>query len=320
MIEIPKPSLSVVVPCYHSEKTLPKLQEAVLETLNKNSFQFELIYIDDGSKDKTWETIESLKHNNPRITGIKLSRNYGQHNALLCGIRAAQNDVIITIDDDLQNPPEEIPRLVHALGDSFDVVYGHPKSETHGIFRNAASRITKFALKSAMGVDSAARVSAFRAFRKDVAKAFDDYKGPFVNIDVLLTWGTSAFTFCTVTQRERSIGTSGYTFKKLVHHAINMMTGFSAAPLHLASVLGLILGFFGILTLMYVIGSYIMLGTSVPGFTFLASLIAIFSGTQLFAIGVFGEYLSRIHFRSMDKPSYSIKAKTSETPTDNGGK
>jgi undecaprenyl-phosphate 4-deoxy-4-formamido-L-arabinose transferase len=141
--------------------------------------------------------------------------------------------------------------------------------------------------------------------------AFVDYRNPAVNIDVLLTWGTSRFTSTVVRQDKRTVGTSSYTLRKLINHAFNMMTGFSTLPLQMASVMGFIFGIFGFLLLAYVLGRYFIDGRSVPGFAFLASMIAIFSGVQLFCLGIFGEYMARMHFRAMGRPPYIVSSDTS---------
>jgi undecaprenyl-phosphate 4-deoxy-4-formamido-L-arabinose transferase len=229
-------------------------------------------------------------------------RNYGQHNALLCGIRAAKFEVIVTMDDDLQNPPGEVPKLIGKLIEGYDVVYGTPQAEQHGFWRNLASRVTKLALQSTMGAKTAHNVSAFRAFRTKVREAFADYQSPLVSIDVLLTWGTTRFAAIPVRNNPREEGVSNYTLRKLLTHALNMMTGFSMLPLQLASLLGFIFTLFGLGVLAYVVGRYVVLGYSVPGFPFLASMIAIFSGVQLFSLGIIGEYLARVHLRSMGRP------------------
>jgi len=236
-----------------------------------------------------------------------MSRNYGQHNALLCGIRAACNQIVVTLDDDLQNPPEEIPRLLAKLAEGYDMVYGTPERERHGLLRDLASRVTKYALQGAMGAETARKVSAFRAFRTELRQAFSDYRSPSVNLDVLLTWGTTRFASVAVRHDAREIGASGYTVRKLITHAVNMMTGFSTLPLQLASFMGFILSVFGFLVLAYVLVRYLVGDSSVPGFPFLASIIAIFSGAQLFALGIIGEYLARMHFRSMDQPPYLVR-------------
>ena len=233
-------------------------------------------------------------------------RNYGQHNALLCGIRAAKYEVIVTMDDDLQHPPEEIPRLLARLEEGFDVVYGAPKAEQHGLLRALASRITRLALSTAIGSEIAKNASAFRAFRTQLREAFASYQSPFISIDVLLSWGTTCVGAIAVDFQPRHAGSSNYTFTKLIRHALDMMTGFSVLPLQLASLIGFSCTIFGIGVLLYVVGRYLLEG-SIPGFPFLASIIAIFSGAQLFALGVIGEYLARVHFRTMNRPAYAIR-------------
>ena len=238
-------------------------------------------------------------------------RNAGQHNALLCGIRAARHELIVTLDDDLQNPPEEIPVLLDELrGKGLDVVYGTPHREQHGVLRNLASRITKFALQSAMGASVARNVSAFRAFRTRLRESFESYKSPFVSIDVLLTWGTTRFGAVVVRHEPRAEGESNYTFRKLVTHAVNMMTGFSTFPLQLASVVGFACTLLGLGLLIYVLARTFLEGGAPEGFPFLASMIALFSGAQLFALGILGEYLARMHSRSMDRPAYTVRVET----------
>jgi len=299
--------ISVVIPVYRSEAILPELVrrlEAVLAAIADN---FEVILVNDCSPDRSWDVISDLAGSYSWIRPINLMRNYGQHNALLCGIRAARYDVIVTMDDDLQHPPEEIPKLLAVLAGGYDVVYGTPEQEQHGLGRDFASWVTKLALQNVMGAEIARQVCAYRAFRAQVAKAFAHYEGSFVSIDVLLTWGTNRFAATPVKHQRREQGTSGYTFRKLMTHGMNMMTGFSTMPLQMASLIGFVFTLFGLMVLAYVVIRYFVQGGSVPGFPFLASIIAIFSGAQLFALGIIGEYLARMHFRSMQKPPYVVR-------------
>jgi undecaprenyl-phosphate 4-deoxy-4-formamido-L-arabinose transferase len=303
-------SISVVIPVYNSEASMPLLMERLEPVVTAHAPAFEVILVNDGSHDHSWDVIHQLAHRYPWVRGISLMRNYGQHNALLCGIRAARHEVIVTLDDDLQNPPEEIPKLLDKLAEGYDVVYGAPAEEQHGLWRDLASRVTKIALQSAVGAQTARHASAFRAFRSEVRGGFTDFQGPFVSIDVLLTWGASRFTAIPVQHDKRSLGTSQYTLRKLIRHAFNMMTGFSVLPLQIASLIGFAFTVFGFFVLVYVIGGYFVRGGSVPGFPFLASLIAMFSGVQMFALGIIGEYLARMHFRMMDRPGYAIREHT----------
>ena len=301
---------SVVIPVYNSAESLPPLIKRLGTILPTFASAYEVILVNDSSPDNSWAVICDLVQSHDWILGINLMRNYGQHNALLCGIRQAHYDLVITMDDDLQHPPEEIPKLLEKLDTGYDVVYGTPAAEQHGILRDLASQITKLALQSAMGVETARNVSAFRVFRTQIRNAFGVYQGPFVSIDVLLTWGTTRFAAVKVRHDARTIGVSNYTLRKLITHALNMMTGFSVLPLQLASLMGFALAGFSILVLIWVIGRFLVEGTPVQGFPFLASIIGIFSGAQLLALGVIGEYLARMHFRMMDKPSYVVREHT----------
>ncbi len=299
-------SISVVTPVYNGEASVGELCRRLAEVLPRISAQHEVILVNDGSRDRSWETISELCSQFPVVRGLNLMRNYGQHNALLCGIRAAKYDLVVTMDDDLQHPPEEIPRLLARLEEGFDVVYGAPKAEQNGLVRALASRITRLALSAAVGSDVAKNVSAFRVFPTQLREAFAAYQSPFVSIDVLLTWATTRFGATTVAFQPRHSGSSNYTFTKLVRHAFDMMTGFSTAPLQLASLIGFTCTLFGLAVFIYVFVRFCLEG-SVPGFPFLASIIAIFSGAQLFALGVIGEYLARMHFRSMKRPAYVVR-------------
>ncbi len=313
------PSVSLVIPVFNAEQSLDALIAELDRVMVATACRYEIILVEDCSRDQSWDLITQAATVNEHVRGIRLSRNYGQHNALLCGIRAARNDVVVTLDDDLQNPPAEIPKLLARLEEGFDVVYGSPEIQQHGVFRNLASRMTKLALQSVMGADAARHASPFRAFRARLRDGFRHFRGPFVSIDVLLTWATTRFSHVPVAHHPRQAGASNYTLRKLVHHAINLMTGFSTLPLQIASILGFAFTLFGMGVLAWVLGRYFITGTSIPGFPFLASIIAIFSGAQLFALGIFGEYLARIHFRIMDRPAYTVwqTSDNDEADTDN---
>lgn len=300
--------LSVVIPCYRSEGSIGPLVERLRPVLEAQApGAWEIILVDDASPDGTGKTIAGLARSQPGVRAIALMRNYGQHPALLCGIREARFDTVVTTDDDLQHPPEELPRLLAALTDDIDVVYGAPERQPHGFFRGIASRITKRVLVGSMGAATAARVSAWRVFRTKLREAFEQFRGSFVSIDVLLTWGTQRFTHVTVRHDARTIGASNYTFRKLLTHAINMMTGFSTIPLQLASLVGFLLTGFGFAVLAFVLVRYAIDGGSAPGFPFLACIVSIFSGAQLLCLGIIGEYLGRAHFRLLDRPPYVVR-------------
>lgn len=307
------PGVSVVVPVFQSDVSLQKLVPRIHAEL-VDCGEFEIIPVDDGSREATWKSITELSQEWPVVSGIRLGRNFGQHNALVAGIRAASMPVIVTIDDDLQNPPEEISILVsELLSNHLDVVYGVPTNVRQPFPRRLAGKITRLALRTGLGMESAPDVSSFRAFRAGLREAFDRDLGPNVSLDALLTWGGSKFGSVSVGHDTRAVGTSNYTFGRLLKFAVDTTTGYSTLPLQIASVVGLATASFGLCILIFVIMRPLIVGESVPGFPFLASIIVIFSGVHLLTLGVIGEYLARIHFRVMHKPTYVVSERSNET-------
>jgi glycosyltransferase involved in cell wall biosynthesis len=300
------PKLSFVIPVFRAEGIIGELFTRLKTVADSLDQHFECIFVEDGGEDGSWAQIEELAKKDRRVRGLRLTRNFGQHNAVLSGIRAARGAIIVTLDDDLQNPPEEIPKLLDRLAQGFDVVYGAPDRHRQPLLRRIATQITLFASKQSMGHSSAQRVSSFRAIRSSLRDVFRAFEGPIVNIDVLLTWGTSRFSTVTVRHEPRQSGNSGYTISGLIFHAFNQLTGFTIWPLQLASIAGLVSGLCGFIALTFVLGRYLLQGNEVPGFTFIASLIALFFGINLSALGMFGEYLARVHLRLMGRPSYVV--------------
>jgi len=284
-----------------------ELANRLFSVLSQQGDPFEVIFVNDKSPDNSWDIIAQLNHEKSNIAGINLMYNSGQHCALLAGIRYAHYDTIVTMDDDLQHPPEEIPKLLKPLSLGYDVVYGIPRVLPHSPFRNFSSKFIKLCLSITMKSNIAQQVSAFRAFRASLKDVFADFRSPSPCIDVLLTWGTRNFTSVQVEHEPRKCGISNYSFFKLLIHTLNMATGYSTLPLRLASLLGFFFTFIGLLVLLYVVGRYFVSGNPVAGFPFLASIIAIFSGAQLFVFGIFGEYLARMYERIMDRPGYIIQ-------------
>lgn len=297
-------NISVIVPVYRGATLIESLVERLAKSLPKFSKKYEVLLVNDGSPDDSWAVIQNLARKYKWVRGIRLMRNYGQHNATLCGVRAAQYEVTVTMDQDLQHPPEEIPILLAELEKGFDVVYGAPKKLPQGFWRNVLTANIKRILARVMGIPSVKNISAFRAFRTELRNAFTNFQSPTLIIDVLLSWGASKFTSVEV-EIEKPEERSNYRFSNLVKAALLILTGYSTTPLRLASVIGFVMTLFGLGIFLYVSYIYFALG-SLPGFPFLASIIALFSGAQLFALGIFGEYLARMFDRSMDRPAYII--------------
>lgn len=302
----PDAGVSVVVPVYHSTTTLPRLVGRLAAALGDRPH--EVILVDDGSPRQTWDVVSELAASDDRVVGVRLTRNFGQHNALLAGVRRARFPVVVTMDDDLQHPPEEVPLLLEALTDDLDVVYGYGAVVAQDFWRRASSVVTRRIIGSVLGGENVTHLTAFRAFRTELRDAFGADLGPAVSIDALLSWATDRFGHVEVEHHPRAEGESAYTFRRLARHALDVSTGYSAIPLQIATGLGIATAVFGFLVLLWVVGRTLVTEDVVAGFPFLASTIAIFAGAQLVTLGIMGEYLARMHFRIMRKPTYVVGA------------
>lgn len=305
--------ISFVVPCYKSAITLPKLVEQLINEADSLGQEYEVILVDDGSRDSTWSVIADLSNQLPRVMGLRLGRNFGQHSALLAGIRAASYKLTVTLDDDLQNPPDQVRHLVSVLDEtSSDVVYGVPQTAAQRGWRRASGHLVRHGFQRVLGIDEAVGISSFRLFRTSLRDSFSGELGPGVSIDALLAWGTSSFAKVTVSHAPREQGNSHYSFKSLWHFMLDTMTGYSTVPLRFVSTLGFGTAAFGVCLMIIFVLIPLTKRNAVPGFPFLASTIVIFSGIQLITLGVFGEYLARIHFRIMRKPEFVIAERVGE--------
>lgn len=301
---MPRMNLSIVVPVYKGETLIEPLITQLSKTLPAVAKRYEVILVNDGSPDNSWELIQRFARDCKWVRGICMMRNYGQHNATLCGVRAARYEITVTLDQDLQHPPEEIPLLLAKLEEGYDVVYGAPRKLPQAFWRNVMTAGIKWILAKVIGLPSVHNVSAFRAFRTNLREAFVNFQSPSLILDVLLSWGTTRFTSVQVdiAQAERT----NYNLTMLTRTAMLILIGYSTLPLRFASWIGFAMTLFGLGVFAYVLIVYFTAG-SLPGFPFLASIIALFSGAQLFALGIFGEYLARMFDRSMDRPPYVIQ-------------
>ena len=298
------PGVSIVVPVFQSTTSLPVLLRGVRQALADRPLEF--ILVDDGSGAATRATLRELA-GQEGVTVLRLGRNSGQHAALLAGIRSAEHPLTVTIDDDLQHPPDMIPRLLQTLErEGTDVVYGWSPFPAQKWWRRVGSATIRRILSTALDVPSAANMSAFRAFRTRLRDGFAEPLGPGVSIDALLGWSTSNFSFVEVDHQPRAEGTTGYNLRRLFRFAIDTLTGYSVLPLRLVSFIGIASSLLGFALLAYVLIGFMFRGSPVAGFPFLASVIAIFSGLQMLALGIIGEYLGRMHLRIQRRPTYVI--------------
>ena len=304
--------LSVVIPCYRSSDSLPELMarlRLVLDGLSVNEVKLdsEVVLVVDGSPDDTADVARQLAAEDTRVRVIELMRNYGQHNALLAALNSVETDIVVTLDDDLQHRPEDIPQLIETLFKTeADVVYGISETEEHSISRSAASRMSKRIIRMA-GAPKDAEITSFRAFTGALLPLFTEVKSPYVTIDVILSWGTVQFGTCVVEMHERTTGKSGYTFRGLVRYFITVLIGYSTVPLKLATWLGISSALFAAVFAVLTIVNYFTQGVVAEGFTTLAILVAFLGGIQLFSLGLIGEYIGRSYMKDIGKPPYLVR-------------
>lgn len=296
---------SVVIPVYRGESTLDELVERLAAVLPRAAEQFEVVLVNDGSPDDSWGAISRLSAKYPWVRGVSLTRNYGQENATLCGILEARHEVICTMDDDLQHRPEDLPRLLNKLEEGYDVVYGVPRARRQGWWKNLATAAVKRVMSWGIGSPVVRDLSAFRAIRLELRQGFRT-TGPDVFVDALISWVTTKTASVEIEEVPRIHGGSNYTLGKLIRSALLLMTSYTTIPLRLASLTGFGFTFLGFLVFLYVLYIYFVQG-SVPGFPFLAAIVTIFSGVELFGLGIIGEYLAHVFERSSGRPMFTIR-------------
>ena len=297
---------SVVVPVFNSEPSLPELFEGIRQVFTQLDKQFEVIFVDDDSYDQSWDVICRLRARFPgQISAVRLSRNFGQHNATLCGLSVAKGDLIITIDDDLQTPPAEILKLVNELEQSGrDLVYGIYKNKRHSFARNLGSR----SLKTSARVlhNSHGQGSSFRLLTRQLAEKVRHHQQNFIFLDEIFQWYTNNIGFAEVQHLPRKYDKSGYSMGKLVRLFANLVLYYTMVPLKVLVYGGLLIS---LVTFSY--GLFFIfkkLVFNVPlGYTSLIVTILFSTSIILFSLGVLGEYLSRIYQIQNRKPPYSVK-------------
>lgn len=301
---------TVVVPVYNSEHTLYNLYDRI-----KNAFEntikqdFELILVDDGSKDNSYSEMKKLRELDSRVHIIQLSRNFGQHPALLCGFSYVKGDFVITMDDDLQHPPEELPKMIAVMEEcpDIDVILAKYKSRNHGFIRRAGTRLSVYLTTKMLKKDRHLEITSFRLMRRFVVDAIAkmDVRNP--QIGNLLVQTSNRIVNVEVLHDARKYGKSGYSFLRLVHDLFHDIVSNSGFPLIIVRNIGFA-SFFGAgLLALYYVTKYFVFGVSVAGFTTIVLLISGFSGLILLAIGIMGEYLMHILGEAKKMPNYTIR-------------
>jgi len=309
------PLYSVVVPVYNSEQTLEKLFERTQETFSKLGLRFEMVFVNDCSRDGSWKVLKKLKQTYPeQVTAIHLAKNFGQHNALMCGFNQIKGDFAVTIDDDLQIPPEEIAKLIQKQNQTdADVVYGIYDRKKHNLFRNFGSSAVQLIFRRIF--QTTGNITAFRLIKSSIIHSVRQHRQSFVFIDGLLHWHTQFIERELVRHEKREFGRSGYSVKKLLLLTSNLLFNFTTYPLRLLVLLGTFFSVSSFVTGMYYIFRKIFYDVPL-GYT--STIVAIFfsSGILLLVIGVVGEYIGRIYSLQNDKPQFSVRYKAESEKLD----
>lgn len=303
----PPPEISVVIPVYGGEKTIVPLVEKTVAVLGEHGFSHEIVIVCDRPRDDSWRVARELADRVPGVRAFLFMRNFGQHPATLFGIRQARGNTIVTMDEDLQHDPVHLPELIEVSRSVRGIAYGAAHDWRHAWWRNLTSRLAKWFLARYIGFDMARSATSFRAFPSRLRDAFADYRGERVAIDVLLSWSGAPIRTVRFEHAQRAEGHSGYTLRKLVGYLMDLLVGYTVAPLRLASLLGLLAVLFAFAIGVYVFLNWVINGSAVPGFAFLAMSFSILGGAQLLALGVIGEYLGRLYFNSLGKPQYLVQ-------------
>ena len=263
--------------------------------------------VEDGSPDRSWDVLRDLRARHPdRIVAVQLMRNYGQHNALMCGFRLARGEVVVTMDDDLQHPPEAIPDLIAALETrGLDLVYGTYEAKRHAPWRNAGSALVRAFYR--LMFQTAVTPSSFRAIRRELVRTTLTYDLNFTYIDGLLAWNTRRVGEVPVVHHPRASGRSGYSAGKLLVLALNLLTNFSLLPLQAASACGILAAGGGFVLGAYYLFEYFRSNIDVPGYASIIVAVLVLGGIQLLSLGIMGEYLGRLHLNVNRKPQYHVR-------------
>jgi len=300
------PEFSVIVPVFNSDQTLSELFNRTQAVFSSAGLSFEMVFVDDFSHDNSWNVLTQLKSEHPEnVVAIRLAKNFGQHNAVFCGMDHAKGELIITLDDDLQIPPEEIPKLIKVYHETdADLVYGYFGKKRHSIIRNFGSYFIKNS--SRILLKSPGEGSSFRLITAKLAANILKHQQHFVYIDELLLWYTSNIRFVEVKHLKRAIHRSGYSTWKLFQLSANIVIYYTAVPLRIMTYGGFILSVLSLLLgIRFIVNKIVH---DVPlGYTSLIVTILFSTSVIMLCLGLIGEYLTRIYQVQNKKPPYSIK-------------
>ena len=303
---------SVVIPVYNSEKIVATTVSEIIAFFQNNTLNYEIILVNDCSKDKSWEVIKDLARKNKNVISINLLKNYGQHTAVFCGFGYAKGNYIITMDDDLQNPPSEIIHLINKIKEGYDVVFGKFIQKKHSVTRIFGSKVVGYLNNKIFNKPHDIILTNFRIIKREVVKRILEYKTNYPYIPGLVLLFSSKIANVAVEHCGRPIGQSNYTPIKIIQLTSRLLFNYSSYPLRLVSGMGIIISIVSfILGLSFIVRKLIW-GIRVPGWTTMVVLLAFFNGFTILLLGFLGEYVSRILNQLSVHKSYYIKEVVNE--------
>lgn len=306
-------SVSVLIPVYNSENTLERLVDTVISSLQRHFRALQIILVNDGSQDDSHRVARALQSKYPRIvTYVRLARNFGEHNAVMCGLHYVRCDAVAIIDDDFQNPPEEILKLTDKLQEGYDVVYSRYPKKKHSAFRNWGSRFNDGMATVLLKKPRGLYLSSFKVMGAFLVGVVTQYHGPYPYLDGLILRSTSSIATVECQHNAREEGRSNYTLRRLIRLWLNMFTSFSVTPLRVSTAFGMFMAAVGLLlgvffTLSWFLEKHIFFTEMPPGWASIIVLSTVFSGIQLCMLGMIGEYLGRLYLSSNLHPQFIVR-------------
>lgn len=296
VVAVMKGKISIVIPVYCAEQSLSPLFERLINVLGGTGRKYELIFVDDCSTDNSWGVLQSLKEKHPeKLKIVRLLVNCGQHNAILCGFSMVTGDVVVTMDDDLQNPPEEIPRLVVGVDEGFDLVIGAYDSKKHSRIRNYGGGLIDKLQRRIFDLPPDFQLTSFRAAKRVVIDNVNHMSGAFPYITSMLLANASKYKNVSVPHDERQYGRSNYNLNRSLQLAINLILHYSTYPVYGIAILCLFAFLFSVSLGTWILFKALIFGISVPGWASTVVILTFFNGLILLSLLVFGLYISRFH-------------------------
>lgn len=302
--------ISFVIPCYYSEKTIATVCSDILAVMGNHCY--EVILVNDGSTDGTWDVISKLCKYHHQVKGLNLSRNFGQHSAIMAGLNHASGDIVVLLDDDGENDPKQVMKLIDALDDKTDVVIAEYTNKVQSGFRNFGTWINNLMAEVMIQKPKHLTLTSYIAMKRYVTDEMIRYQCPYPYVDGLILRATTNIATVEIEHHPRLVGTSTYSLKKLMVLWFNGFTSFSIVPLRISTVFGVLCAFIGFLVGCYAILSKIVNPEISAGWPSLISAITIIGGMILIVLGMIGEYVGRIYISLNNSPQYVIKEKRND--------